>query len=372
MSLKLTQFSEWNDSIFEEFILLKKSLQENLPTFFPETLEDYKKFLHPDSLFSPEYEWTGFLVHQDNKLVGKAILAWRKNSSTGNLGFIDFINDQAVANLLISRAEEVAKSKGFTEIKTPIDLNFFVKYRMKCKGGGPAYFGEPIYPDYYHDLFEKAGLSIVGTWDTFKIKRFQTFADFFKKRKKMKKRNHAYIGKVTIRRIKVSDWENEIKIVYDLFVRSFSSMNEFEPITFDQFKLIYDDFKYIIHPFMSYIAELDGTPVGFSINYPDPLSILSKVKYKKLSTLDKALLFAKLRLNLKTLLIPYMGKVPGPNGEDVKGIFIKFSKLITYYVAAAQTTLVCYQSDDSPSRRPMDPGLQELYAKYVLYGKKLA
>lgn len=373
MNLTIESFDHWEDSKFEAFIEFKKELQGNLETYFPETLEDYKKILHPHSPFAQDYRWVGFMVKDDQRLVGKAILGWRKNTTIGNLGYIDWINDEQVAALLTKEVENAAKNLGMTEIKTPIDLNFFVKYRIKCKGGGAAYFGEPIYPDYYHDLFEKTGFTVIGTWDTYRISRFKTFTNLLQKRKKMEKRKHAHIDKVTIRRIKVSDWDNELRIVYDLFVRSFKEMKEFQPITFDQFKLIYDDFKYIVHPLLSYIAELKGTPVGFSINYPDPLAILSSVKHKKkLSMLDKAILFARLRTNFKTLLIPYMGKVPGPNGEDIKGIFLKFSKLITYGVAAASHTLVCYQSEDSPSRRPMDPGLQELYAKYVLYGKKLS
>lgn len=371
MNLVISQFSEWDDAIFDSFISLKKELQSHLKTYFPETLEDYKKLLHPDSPFAQDYEWRGFLLHEGTTLVGKAILAWRKNSKTGNLGFIDWINNEEVANTLIKSVEEFARKNNLDDIKTPIDLNFFVKYRLKSKGGGAPYFGEPIYPDYYEDLFVACGYSIVGKWDTYHIQRFATFVDMFKKRKKMEKRKHAFIGKVNLRVIKLWDWDNELKIVYDLFVRSFSEMKEFEPITFEQFKLIYDDFKYIVHPLMSYVAELDGVPVGFSINYPDPLEILSKVKNQKLGPLKKAILLAKLKMNFKTLLIPYMGKVPGPNGEDIKGIFLKFAKLITVGVATADKTLVCYQSEDSPSRRPLDPNLSKLYASYVLYGKKL-
>jgi hypothetical protein len=40
-------------------------------------------------------------------------------------------------------------------------------------------------------------------------------------------------------------------------------------------------------------------------------------------------------------------------------------------VVVANKALVCYQSPDSPSKRPIDPDLVEEYAKYVLYGKKL-
>jgi hypothetical protein len=97
----------------------------------------------------------------------------------------------------------------------------------------------------------------------------------------------------------------------------------------EQFKPVYDDFKYLIHPLLSYIVELNGSPVGFSINYPDPLAILCKVKNKKLSKLDKVLLMIKLRLNFKILLMPYREKNKGPNGEEVKGVFLKLSKLLT-------------------------------------------
>lgn len=371
MSLIVSQFSEWDDKVFSSFISLKKELQGHLETYFPETLEDYRKLLHSDSPFAEDYEWRGFLIHDNEKLVAKAILAWRKKSQVGNLGFIDWINNEEVANTLMRSAEEFAKNHGLNEIKTPIDLNFFVKYRLKSKGGGAPYYGEPIYPDYYEDLFIKAGYSVVGKWDTYLIPRIANIVNAFKKRKKIGKVKQTYTGKLKLRTIKIWDWDNELKIVYDLFVRSFGEMQEFEPISFEQFKLIYDDFKYIVHPLMSYIAELDGTPVGFSINYPDPLEILNKVKNKKLGMIEKVILLAKLKMNFKTLLIPYLGKVPGPNGEDVKGMFFRFTKLLAVPVAITNKTLVCYQSEDSPSRRLNDHKNSQHYASYVLYGKKL-
>lgn len=371
MSLVLSQFSSWDDSKFELFISFKSAMQGHLPTYFPETLEDYKKILHPSSPFANDYQWTGFLIHENKKVVGKAILSWRNGSKVGSLGYIDWENNLAVAKLLTEKIEAFAKSMNLNEIKTPVDVNFFIKYRIKAKGGGAPYYGEPIYPDYYHDLFQATGYKVVGTWDTYLVKRFSTFGNFVKKRKKLKERKHAHDEQVTVRFIKVADWDNELKIVYKLFLESFSSMPEYEPITFEQFKLVYDDFKYLIHPLLSYIVELKGHPVGFSINYPDPLAILSKVKHKKLSKLDKILLLAKLRLNFKTLLMPYMGKTKGPKGEEVKGVFIKITKMLAYGVLAANKSLICYQSPDSPSKRPVDPELVQEYAKYILYGKKL-
>ena len=371
MNLYIEQFSAWDEVKIENFIQFKESLQGHLATYFPETVSEYKKLLHPTSPFAQDYQWSGFLVYQNKKIVAKAILAWRNGSLTGNLGYIDWENNLNVAKTLTDKVEAYARNMGLNEIKTPVDMNFFVKYRIKCPGGGAPYFGEPIYPDYYHDLFLGTGFQVVGSWDTYLIKRFSSFSNFIKKRKNFEKKKHDFHDQVNVRFLKISDWESELKIVYKLFLDSFSSMPEFEPITFEQFKLVYDDFKYIIHPLLSYIVELNGTPVGFSINYPDPLAILTKVKNKKLSKLDQVLLMIKLRLNFKILLMPYMGKTKGPNGEDVKGVFLKISKLLAYGVAAAQKGLVCYQSPDSPSKRPIDPELVREYSKYVLYGKRL-
>lgn len=371
MKLELKEFSEWNDDFILDFIDLKLKLQGSLPTYFPEEVSDYKKFLHPDSPFAQDYKWHGFLVYSDGVLVAKAILAWRNGSRIGNVGFIDWINDIEVAKKLVRAIDQYAKASNFLEIKTPVDFNFFVKYRIKSKGQGKAYYGEPIYPDYYHQLFRETGFDIVGTWNTYEIKRFSTFSNFAKKRKKQIQEKRPHLDEVNIRFIKLSNWEEELKIVHSLFIDSFKDMPEFDPIDFEQFKLLYNDFRYIIHPWMSFIVEFKGKPIAFSINYPDPLEILSKVKNKKLSLIEKALLLVRLRLNFKTLLMPYMGKTTGPNGEEVKGVFVKLSKVLSLAVLGADKSLICYQSPDSPSKRPIDLDLVNEYAEYVLYGKKL-
>src|SRR5690606_19746148 len=123
-----------------KFLSFKESIQKDLPTFFPETLDDYKKYLHPESLFAQDYSWVAFLVFKDEAVVAKAVLAWRHGLGHGNLGFLDWINDKDVASALIKRVEDRAREKGLSQIKTPVDLNFFVKYRIKLPGGGEPFF----------------------------------------------------------------------------------------------------------------------------------------------------------------------------------------------------------------------------------------
>lgn len=369
--MKVEIFQGWSDSKFQSFIELKERIQGKLETHFPEKLEDYSKILSDASPFSLDYEWVGFLVTRGTEVVAKAILSWRKKSSIGHIGFIDWVDDIEVARFLMNAMEQKARELKFTQVKTPVDLSFFIKYRIKMPNGGAPFYGEPIYPDYYHDLFKQTGYSIVGVWDTYKVDRWGIIRSFTKRRKQLKDRKHAHHDKVIVRNIRVADWENEMSIVYDLFNKSFSQMPEFEPITFEQFKLVYSDFKYIMHPLYSYIVELHGKPVGFSINYPDPLPVLKTVKGKTLTTIQKVLLLARLKLNYRTLLMAYVGKIPGPNGEEIKGVQIQTSKQLSTRGFFFGQGLVCYQSSDSPSRRAIDPSTIKEYSKYVLYGKDL-
>jgi hypothetical protein len=263
-------------------------------------------------------------------------------------------------------------------IKTPVDLNFYVKYRIKLPGGGEPFWGEPVYPDYYHDLFTRTGFYELGRWDTYKLNKFEGILDYFKKRKKLARKPEGSHHKTkkkelrtTIRCVRLNDWENELKIIHTLFNQAYQNMPEWESIDFDQFKLIYDDFKYIMNPYYSYIVELRGKPVGFSINFVDPLSLLQKVKGKKLSTLEKGLLLLKLRANIGTYLIAHIGKIPGPNGEEIKGVQIQVSKRIQFLCAIMPKVLVTFQMKNSPSRRSFEERTQVPYSQYVIYGMDL-
>lgn len=372
------QCNSWNESFFQRMIDFKMIIHKDIVTTFPESLKDYEKFFNDESPFHEDYNWQAFIVSKDSKTLAKGILSWRKNESVGNLGFLDWVDNEEAAKLLIDSVCAEGKKRGLKKIKTPIDLNLYVKYRIKLPGGGAPFWGEPIYPDYYHDMFFKCGFSEIARWDTYEIKKWQGIKDYLFKRKKLSHKTHAVHNKsqnknlrTSIRCVKLSNWDEELRIIHQLFNKSYRSMPEWEPINFSQFKIIYDDFKYIINPLYTYIVELRGKPVGFSINFADPLFILHKVRNKTLSKIDKVLLLLKLRSNFSTLLIAHVGKIPGPNGEEVKGVQIQVSKRIQFIVTYMKKTLVTFQVKNSPSRRSFEERSQKSYSQYVLYGMDL-
>jgi hypothetical protein len=376
--LRVVSTSVWNESIFNELITFRNDIHKDIITSFPETLNDYARYFSADSLFIADFSWEAFLVKEGDRVLAKAILCWRKDSTNGNLGFIDWENNLPAAELLIQNITDCAKRNSIKNLKTPVDLNFFIKYRIRTPGGGKPFWGEPIYPDYYHELFQKTGFQEIARWDTYQVPKLQGTIAYLTKRLKLAKKPSGSHSKskdrnlrTTIRCINMNDWDNEIKIIYELFHESYKSMPEWESISFEQFKIIYDDFKYIINPLYAYIVELRGKPVGFSINFADPLPILAKYKGKKLSTFQNAMVFARLRMNQSCFLIAHVGKIPGPDGEEIKGVQIQASKRIQYAVTLMRKVLVTFQVENSPSRRSFEGSAQKPYAQYVLYGRNL-
>ena len=376
--MRLLSTSVWDENFFEQFVQFRNDIHKNIVTSFPEKTEDYKKYFGPDSPFEEDYFWEAFLVYDDGKIIAKCILSWRKDSKTGNLGFIDWENQPDAARLIQESVSATAKRHGLNRLKTPVDLNLFIKYRIRLPGGGEPYWGEPIYPDYYHDLFEITGFKEIARWDTYRMNKLQNVIDYFLKRVKLSRKPTGSHGKTknknlrtSLRCVRMNDWDNELKVIHKLFNEAYQSMPEWEPITFEQFRLVYDDFKYIINPWYSYIVELRGVPVGFSINFADPLPILEKVKGKELSSVEKALLFLKLRMNNSSFLIAHVGKIPGPDGEEIKGVQIQVSRRLQLFGMMMKKILVTFQVKNSPSRRSFEEKHLIPYAQYALYGKDL-
>src|SRR5690606_1899867 len=136
-------------------------------------IEDYSNYFGPDSPFLTDYDWEAFMVFDDQEVVAKAILTWRHGSSTGNLGFIDWNNNQDAADCLMTAIEVSARKNHLKTLKTPVDMNCYVRYRIRLPGGGSPVWGEPVYPEYYHELFKNTGFREIGRWDTYELDKFQ-------------------------------------------------------------------------------------------------------------------------------------------------------------------------------------------------------
>lgn len=362
----------WDEEFFSNWVKFKNTLYEPR-NYLIETIEDLRKVLCKPERF-PDDSWVALTIESDGNIQGRCLVAVNsKNSMIAKVGYIEFIDDLDKFRIFWKEIEKVATEMGAKEIKGPIDLNFFINYRWKTWGKAAPFFREPQQKSYYIDFFDRVGMKPIKTWETFRLKYFQSWRNYGQIRKASGVKRPKL--KLTVRDIDLSNFESELEMFYGLLTKSFEQMSEFEPIPLETFKGFYLDYKALINSRFVSFAMYEGKEVGFCINYFDPLKILmQRQRWSKIlpsRPVDIWTLF-RLRMNYSRLLIIYIGKVPGPNGEDFKGVQGVIAKKQTPWILATMPHLLsCYNAEDSPSRKGFHPKQIKVIAKYAIFGKQL-
>ena len=290
----------------------------------------------------------------------------KENANLAKVGFFEFLEEIEALQFLWSDIEVDAKKMNVSEIKAPINLNFFIGYRLRLKTTSSYFYSEPKEPLYYQSYYEKLGLRLCKTWDSFQVDMKKTRKNFTAIRKKKRPEN-----KLTIRNIDLKNFKNDMKLVYELFIATYKKMPEYEFISFDTFFILYENFKYLIHPYFSYLVFDGEKAVGFCINFIDPLEkILDYQKKKNPSKLDKLILLLKLKCNFKRLLIIYVGRF---DDEKYKGVQSLVSKRlgIMALIFGVKEALVCFTSEDSPAKKSFNMNDHKIISQYGLFKKSI-
>lgn len=370
--MRVLRTSAWDEQFFASWVELSQRLYDSTD-YLAEELSDIRKVLGDPSYF-PLDRWIALSAVENDKVCARGLVAVNANNPTvAKVGFLEFVEDPDLFRQFWIELEATARELGVTEIKGPIDLNFFIKYRWKTSGTIRPFFREPQQRAYYIEYFRHVGMLPVRTWETFRMSYWQSIRVYAQIRKAaQKKRPHL---KVRVRNIDLDRFETELETLYHLLMKSFGRMSEFEPIPLETFKSVYLGFKVLIKSKFVSFAEYQGHTVGFCVNYFDPLHIL--LQRQRLlrwlpQTLANAWAYLRLKLNFRRLLIVYIGRVAGPNGEDFKGFQGAFTKKQTPWILLSLPELLsCYVDEDSPTRNGFQPQQIKTVATYALYGKKL-
>jgi len=187
------------------------------------------------------------------------------------------------------------------------------------------FYGEPFHNPMYKEFLVNAGLSINQTWVSgfFGVKgRILGMTKYLKRFSKSKSRRANY----KIRQMDFNNWDNEFKLIYELLMDSFTSFDDVEKLSFEEFKLWNEGIKYLVQPKNCLILEHENEPLGFIIAYHDLLPEIVALKrannlFNKLRFLLRKYIFRR------ALLVNYLGKKQKCEGK-VKGVAPKlFTKL---------------------------------------------
>ena len=271
-----------NDYEKNQFIKFPWKIYENDAYWVPPLLFDVKNNL--DKKKNPFYDHSKmemWLAEKDGKLSGRIAAIVNDNHNkyyndkVGFFGFFECVNDKDVSKLLFDTASEYLKENGMEVIRGPVNPSTNDECALLIDGfdSSPVML-MPYNPKYYVSLieengFEKAkdlyalyiGADVINNEDL--MKRLKRISDMIIKKEKL-----------TLRKVNLSDFNNEVQRIREVYNNAWQENWGFVPMTEDEFKHVAKNLKPIADEDFILFAEKDGKPIGFSLCLPDINQVL--------------------------------------------------------------------------------------------------
>ncbi len=175
MAIKIKAVQSTED--LEAFVKFAHELYHKNPYYVPKLQRDELNLLNPE--VNPAFEHCEakyFLAFKDDKIVGRiaGIINYQANDTwnqkTVRFGFLDFINDEKVVDLLFDAVEEWAISKGMNTLHGPMGFSDFDEKGVLIEGFDQLGTASTIFNyAYYAQHLERRGFLKDLKWKEYKI-----------------------------------------------------------------------------------------------------------------------------------------------------------------------------------------------------------
>ncbi len=265
----------------KKFILFPWQIYRDDPVWVPPLIMDMKKLLdRKKNPFFLHAEAEYFLAYKDGRLAGRIAAIVNEmhnqyhNEKTGFFGFFESIEDEEVAQKLLSTAEAWVKERGQEQIRGPMNFSTNDTCGLLIEGfDTPPFILMPHNPPYYQKLIEAAGYAKVMDLLAYRFygeqgmnERIQKIADLSRKREG-----------VTIRPLNMKKFWDELEVVKKIYNDAWSRNWGFVPLTDEEIEHLAKDLKPVIDPELVLFAMIDGEEVAFSLALPDYNQALAKI-----------------------------------------------------------------------------------------------
>jgi hypothetical protein len=216
-----------------------------------------------------------FLAFEGDRLIGRiAAIENRAHNQfhadrTGFFGFLDCVNDRAVAKALLDAAAHWLTNRGLEVMWGPMNPSTNHECGLLVDG----FQHRPTFmtswnPPYYLDLYEASGLTkckdLLSVWFSIKDADF-TPPDIVTRLAERALKG----GRMTFRDLDIANWDRDVAICWDIYNEAWERNWGFVPMTRDEFTHAARDLKLLLRPDLSFIAYVGDTPAGFMLALPD-------------------------------------------------------------------------------------------------------
>jgi len=302
-----------NKKLLMEFIKVQWSIFENDPHWSPplyqERLDVLSKKKNPYFLHAEGKYW---IAYMDDKAVGRIsaqideLVPENLGEEIGHFGFFDCIDNQYVADALFDTAIEWLKSHNIKKVQGPFSLSINEETGLLVDG-----FDSPNFIMMGHDrpytqkLVENYGFhkakDLWAYWLYIDQDILPPALDKLVKRTQNSK-------KITIRQLDMSRYDEDLRLIVDIFNDAWKDNWGFIPMTDPEFEKMAEDMKLVIRKELTFIAELDGEAVGMMVTLPNVNDLIRDLNGKLFPFgVFKFLWRLKVTANYQAIRVPLMG-----------------------------------------------------------------
>ena len=282
MSLRIAEAKSPTE--LDQFIRLPWKIYKNHPFWVPPLVSERKKFLNPKINPFFEHAEVKLLLAEDPKsnplgriaLVHDHMYQERYSKNTGIIGMFESVDDENVSRLLFDEAKSWCHENGFDKLIGPMNLSINHECGLMVEGFNlPPMFGIPYNPDYYEKHFLEWGFDKLKDLVSFKLDLIGIPEYLQNAAKRLEKR-----GRFNIRPLDMSRFEDELKIIWDIYNSAWDMNWGSVPMTRKEFIFAASEIKSFVHAEFCLIAEVKGEPIGFSLALPDINQVLIELDGK--------------------------------------------------------------------------------------------
>jgi hypothetical protein len=313
------------DPRIKEFVAFHWKHYHGDPHWVPQLDADLlgNRLLGMTGLLTPQHPYhsaavaTHFMAFRDQTPLGRisAVVNNRFNdyyeSKIAFFGFFECVEDYAVAEALLDAARDWAKQQGAEVLRGPGEYSNATHERQACLIDG---FDQDVYvehtynPPYYREFIERYGFQKAMDYHAHLIdltrpvpERLTHVADAVRGR-----------GHIETRALDMSRFDDDLRIVIDIYNRAWAQNWGFLPITEWEVDALVEALKPIIDPGLVRFAYYKGEPIAVLGAFPDPNYAL-RPRWRMYGDSDYARiarLFA-IRRSIPRVRLIFFGIVPG-------------------------------------------------------------
>jgi hypothetical protein len=266
------------------FIRLPWEIYHGDRYWVPPLIKDQLLKFSPNHPFRSHSEMIFFLASRGGKVVGRiaGIIDHHyiefHQEKVGFFGFFESVSDMEVAGILLSKVKDWLKEHGMEKMAGPMNPSTNEECGLLIEGFDSSPCLMMTYnPPYYPSLLEDFGLrkkmdlyAFILEQSSFLLDRLDRITERLKKRE----------PKLRVRPIDLRHFEDELKIVKEIYNQAWSKNWGFVPMTDEEISLTAKDLKPLVVSELVLFAYWGDEPVGFSVSIPDYYEVLKHLNGK--------------------------------------------------------------------------------------------